>query len=114
MERQITLMADFQCLNKQTYGYLLAFKKLRYPTDMTAEFIDYHTKIDVCSVHQLDDGDYIQCIMYGGKGLPFAILIPYSQEQWDFLSENKHKKFDLIQRFPPKPFGKDMYRAKDN
>ena len=114
MNRELLLDYMPECARGQTFGYLLAFAKLTFPDSQDPDFVYYTTRIDACADKIYSSGDYIQVILYGSKKIPFSIVVPYTDELFAFLEENKRKKFDLVLKNPPKPFGRGMYNAKDN
>lgn len=111
MCEQLTIDYQYQCLHEQDKGYLLAIRKVS--GELPEGFVLFHRRLDSCSHHELPAGEYIQLVFYGNHLLPFAILVPYSEENYKFYNENKHKVFDIVVANQPKPFGKDMYRCKE-
>ena len=94
MCKQVKIEYAYQCVHGQDKGFLLAVRKVA--GEQTPEFAEYHRRIDVCCVQQLKPDVYIQLTFYGNKLLPFAILVPYSEEAYKYYSENKHKVFDIV------------------
>ncbi len=102
MENTIRPEYDYECIHDQRKAYLLGVKSIT-KEGMTDEQLHYYRGIDVCSTYNHTADRYILLVLFGDKGIPFALIQDYTDEQMQFYKEHKNTMFtiDVIHKQEP-------------
>lgn len=106
----ITPEYNYECIHDQTKAYLLGVKTIT-KEEITDEQLHYYRGIDVCSTYQHTADKYILLVLFGNKGIPFALIQDYTDEQLLFYKEHKNTVFDIDVIHKPEPLIKRVRRV---
>lgn len=84
----------FQSLHEQTKGYLLAVKAVD-KSKLTDEQIDVFTRLNVCTHYILNEDKYILLVLLGEKLIPYAVLVPYTEKDFNLYTTHKFCVYDI-------------------
>jgi len=92
MVNYITPEYDYECMHEQRRAILLGVKTIT-KEEMTDEQLHYYRGLDVCSTYKHTADKYILLVLFGNKGIPFALIQDYDESRLQFYKDHKNTMF---------------------